>query len=266
MKLKNDLVVLDIESTGVWIEKDRIIEIALLKYKPDGSKEVLHTKVNPGMAIPAHITELTGISDRDVQDSPTFKSLSRQVANFLERSDFGGYNIERFDLPLLQRELSDAGIAFAWDDRKIYDAQKVYHLNEKRDLSAAYQFYCGKELVGAHGAMADISATVEVFESQLSYYNDLPQKIPELHLFCNQDNARFVDRGRKLVWMNGEVCINFGKHRNRSLKYLIQTNPDYLQWILGQDFDAEFKKIIKDAQTGKFPIAPATMLESQQGA
>jgi len=256
MKLKNDLVVLDIESTGVWIEKDRIIEIALLKYKPDGSKEVLHTKVNPGMAIPAHITELTGISDRDVQDSPTFKSLSRQVANFLERSDFGGYNIERFDLPLLQRELSDAGIAFAWDDRKIYDAQKVYHLNEKRDLSAAYQFYCGKELVGAHSALADSEAVYDILKQQLAKYGEGREDIAFLEKFEYISPMEFYDEDRKFCWWNGKLYPSFGKFRRKlSLDEIARKEPSYLNWLLKlDDMKEDARTLIENAMRGEFPV------------
>ncbi|MBP9865225.1 MAG: 3'-5' exonuclease [Candidatus Omnitrophica bacterium] len=256
MKLKNDLVVLDIESTGVWIEKDRIIEIALLKYKPDGSKEVLHTKVNPGMAIPAHITELTGISDRDVQDSPTFKSLSRQVANFLERSDFGGYNIERFDLPLLQRELSDAGIAFAWDDRKIYDAQKVYHLNEKRDLSAAYQFYCGKDLVGAHSALADSEAVYDILKQQLAKYGEGREDIAFLEKFEYVSPMEFYDEDRKFCWWNGKLYPSFGKFRRKlSLDEIARKEPSYLNWLLKlDDMKEDARTLIENAMRGDFPV------------
>ena len=256
MKLKNDLVVLDIESTGVWIEKDRIIEIALLKYKPDGSKEVLHTKVNPGMAIPPHITELTGISERDVRDAPTFKSLSRKVADFLEKADFGGYNIERFDLPLLQRELSDAGIAFAWDDRKIYDAQKVYHLNEKRDLSAAYQFYCGKELVGAHSALADSEAVYDILTQQVAKYGEGREDIAFLEKFEYISPMEFYDEDRKFCWWNGKLYPSFGKFRRKlSLDEIARREPSYLSWLLKlDDMKEDARTLIENAMRGEFPV------------
>jgi DNA polymerase-3 subunit epsilon len=256
MKLKNDLVVLDVESTGVWIEKDKIIEVALLKYKPDGSKEVLHTKVNPGMAIPAHITELTGISDRDVMDCPNFKSLSRQVANFLENSDFGGYNIERFDLPLLQRELSDAGIAFAWDDRKIYDAQKVYRLNEKRDLSAAYQFYCGKDLVGAHSALADSEAVYAILTQQVAKYGEGRDDIGFLEKFEYISPMEFYDADRKFCWWNGKLYPSFGKFRRKlSLDEIARREPSYLSWLLKlDDMKEDARTLIENAMRGEFPV------------
>ena len=256
MKLKNDLVVLDVESTGVWVEKDRIIEVALIKYKPDSSKEVLHTKVNPGMAIPAHITELTGISDRDVQDAPTFKSLSRKVADFLENTDFGGYNIERFDLPLLQRELSDAGIAFAWDDRKIYDAQKVYHLNEKRDLSAAYQFYCGKDLVGAHSALADSEAVYDILTQQVAKYGEGRDDIAFLEKFEYVSPMEFYDEDRKFCWWNGKLYPSFGKFRRKwSLDEIARKEPSYLSWLLKlDDLKEDARALIENAMRGDFPV------------
>jgi len=256
MKLKTPLVVLDIESTGVWIEKDRIIEIALLKYLPDGSKEVFHTKVNPGIGIPGLVTQLTGISDRDVQDSPTFQSISHQVYSFLEDADFGGYNIERFDLPLLQRELAEAGISFDWEDRKIYDAQKVYHLNEKRDLSAAFQFYCGKELVGAHSALADSEAVYDILAQQVIKYGEGSEDISVLEKFEYVSPTEFYDEDRKFCWWNGKLYPSFGKYRRKlSLNEIARREPGYLSWLLKTDgLKEDVRNLIQSAMRGEFPI------------
>nr|MBU9889956.1 3'-5' exonuclease [Candidatus Omnitrophota bacterium] len=161
MKISHVLVALDVETTGVWIEKDKIIEIALVKYFPDGKKETYERKINPGIPIPKNVTQLTGISDEDVKDAPSFEKAAPEILAFISDGDFAGFNIKRFDLPLLAREFADIGIKFDWESRRTYDAQMIFHLNEKRDLSAAYQFYCGKELVGAHSALADSEAIYE---------------------------------------------------------------------------------------------------------
>src|SRR5262249_10841628 len=146
MKLTRPLVVLDLEATGIWIEKDRIIEIGMVKATPDGQQEVYSTRVNPCIPIPPVVTELTGISDADVRSAPGFSTIAPKVLAFLEGADLGGFNAERFDLPLLAREFADAGIKFDYAGRTVYDAQKIYHLNERRDLFAAYSFYCRQEL------------------------------------------------------------------------------------------------------------------------
>ena len=158
MKLTKPLVVLDLETTGVWIEKDRIIEIGMVKVMPDGKQEIYGLKVNPCMPIPAVVTELTGISDADVKDAQPFSSIAGKVLAFLDGADIGGFNVERFDLPLLAREFADAGIKFDYANRTVYDAQKIYHLHERRDLFAAFAFYCHQELKDAHSASADAIA------------------------------------------------------------------------------------------------------------
>ena len=146
MKVARPLVVLDLETTGIWIEKDRIIEIALIKLLPDGSREQFASKVNPAMSIPPRVTEITGITQEDVKDAPAFGTIAGKVLQFIGDADIGGFNVGRFDLPLLAREFLDAGITFDYSQRAIYDAQKVYHLHNKRDLSAAFAFYCQQEL------------------------------------------------------------------------------------------------------------------------
>ena len=154
MKLTRPLIILDLETTGTWIEKDKIIEIAMVKCLPDGSKLTYEKFINPGIPIPPRATEVTGITDADVKDAPKFEQVAKEVADFIgPDSDLGGFNLERFDVPLLIREFSEAGMAFEWRSRTIYDAQKIYHIHEKRDLTAACKFYCDKELADAHSAL-----------------------------------------------------------------------------------------------------------------
>ena len=162
MKIARPLVILDLETTGTWREKDKIVEIGMIKLTPGGEKDVFIKRVNPGITIPPEVSELIGITDDDVKDEPPFRDIAREVLDFIGDSDMGGFNVERFDLPLLERELAEAGLKLDLRERRIYDAQKIYHLHEKRDLMAAYAFYCKKDLVNAHTAMGDVEATLEI--------------------------------------------------------------------------------------------------------
>ena len=254
MKLKKELVVLDIESTGVWIEKDRIIEIALLKYFPDGSKEKLHTKVKPGIPIPKVVSELTGITEDDVKDAPRFNEVSEKIFSFIGDADLGGFNLERFDLPLLKRELQDVGLRFDWEERKVYDAQKVYHLNEKRDLSTAFQFYCGQELKGAHSALADSEATYSILEKQVEKYGEGRDDIGALDQYEYESLFDYYDKERKFCWWGGKLYSMFGKYaRKIPLEDIVKSDPGYLKWILTKDFSDGVKLVVRDALNGHIP-------------
>lgn len=254
MKLSNDLTLLDLETTGVWVEKDRIIEIALIKLSPAGKREVYHKKINPGIAIPKIITELTGISNADVKDAPYFKSIAKEVIEFMGSSDLAGFNIERFDLPLLERECFDAGLKFEWKSKRIYDAQKVFHLNEKRDLSAAYKFYCEKDLVGAHTALADTEAVYEILVQQVKRYGEGNENLSALDKFEYTANSDFYDADRKFCWWNGKLYPTFGKYaRKQPLEDLVKNDANYLHWILKSDFSDGIKDLIRAALEGRLP-------------
>ncbi len=254
MKVTNALICLDIESTGVWVEKDKIIEIALVRFSPDGKKETFYSRVNPGISIPEVVTRLTGISDREVKDAPYFKQIAKTVFDFIGTADFGGYNLERFDLPLLERELMEAGIKFEWKNRKIYDAQKVFHLNEKRDLSAAYKFYCNKDLAGAHSALADSEAVLEILEKQVQQYGEGQTDLSALDKFEYTAHSDFYDSERKFCWWQGKLYLMFGKHaRKTPLEELVKSDPGYLKWVLNSDFSESVKKIIGEALQGLVP-------------
>ena len=254
MKLTKPLVVLDLETTGIWIEKDRIIEIGMVKVTPDGKQEVYSTKVNPCMPIPAVVTELTGISDADVKDAPAFSSIAGKVLAFLEESDLGGFNVERFDLPLLAREFADAGIKFDYANRTVYDAQKVYHLHERRDLSAAFAFYCHQELKDAHSATADAQATLAILQEQLKRYAVPREDIEGLKDFAYKQSSEFFDNERKFRWWNGDLYMTFGKYAKREpLKVIAKKDPQYLEWVLSKDFSDEVKNMIQDVLSGKYP-------------
>ncbi len=254
MKVTKDLVCLDIESTGVWVEKDKIIEIALVRFSPDGSKETFHTRINPGIPIPPAVVELTGISNEAVKDAPAFSEVAKTVIEFIGSADFGGFNLERFDLPLLAREFMDVGMVFDWKKRKIYDAQKVYHLNEKRDLSAAYKFYCDKDLVGAHSALADSEAVLEILAKQVERYGEGKSDLAVLDQFEYSSHSDAYDPERKFCWWNGKLYLMFGKYaRSIALEDLIKVDANYLRWILKADFSDSVKKIIGDALKGVIP-------------
>ena len=254
MKIQNTLVSLDIESTGVWVEKDKIIEIALVKFTPDGKKETCCKRINPGIAIPKIVTDLTGISDQDVKDAPAFGEVANEILSFIGSSDLAGFNVERFDLPLLEREFADAGIRFTWEERKVYDAQKIFHLNEKRDLSAAFQFYCGKELIGAHGALADSEAVYEILEKQVCKYGEGQEDISVLDKFEYSSHMEFYDADKKFGWWNGKLYPMFGKYRRQiSVDDLVKKDPGYLKWLLASDFKDDVKELVKAVLKGECP-------------
>ncbi len=256
MKLTKTLVVLDLETTGTWIEKDRIIEIAMVKLTPEGTREVYASKVNPCMPIPAVVTELTGIKNEDVQSAPTFASIGGKVLEFIGEADVGGFSLERFDLPLLSREMTDAGLKFDSSNRTIYDAQKVYHLHERRDLFAAYAFYCHQELKDAHSALADAEASLSILEEQIKRYGKGEEAIEALKEFNYKTTMEFYDSDRKFRWWNGELYMMFGKYaRKESLRVVAQKDPNYLQWILDKDFSDEVKLMIQEVMNGRHPKA-----------
>ena len=253
MKLSRPLVVLDLETTGTWVEKDRIIEIALIKLMPDGTQLKFHKKVNPGIPIPEKITELTGISNEEIKDAPGFSDIAEEVLAFLEGVDFGGFNMERFDLPILERQLFESGgHVLEWRNRRLYDAQKIFHINEKRDLSAAYRFYCGQTLDKAHTALADAAATVEILEQQVSQYGQGATEIDVLDQFDYQRTEQYYDSEGKLCWWNGALYPTFGKYgRKQSLQELVEKDANYLRWVLKADFSAEVKKAVKAVLDGQ---------------
>jgi len=257
MEIKKSLIVLDLETTGVWLEKDKIMEVALIRYNPDGSKVLYHQLVNPGMPIPGPVSELTGITEEKIRDKPRFSLISDDVMKFLGDSDLAGFNIERFDLPMLERELGECGFCFEWRERKIYDAQKIYHLNEKRDLTAALDFYCSKKLAGAHSAVADSEAVYDILEAQIKKYGGGSSSLSSLDHFEYKSAMAFLDKDKKFCWWNGKLYPMFGKYRRTlSLPEIAQKDRDYLEWVLRSDFGEEVKKVVENALAGVYPPPP----------
>ena len=266
MKLTKSVIVFDLETTGLWVEKDRIIEIGMIQCLPEGGRRIFTRRVNPGIPIPDPVVALTGISNEDVKDAPFFKDIVKEVLEFIGDSDFGGFNVERFDLPLLEREVFDVGLRLEWRHRTIYDAQKIYHIHEKRDLKAAYRFFCDKDLVNAHSAVDDAEAALEILESQIKKYGGGNEYLESLIDSDYEPMGSFFDDERKFRWWNGELYPVFGKYgRKHSLKEIVQKDAAYVRYLINSDFDEKVKNMLRASLEGRFP-APAPETAQLKGA
>ncbi len=257
MNLSRPIIFLDIEATGADALRDRIVEIALIKRHPDGTMAEYVQRINPGIRIPSEVTALHGISNEDVSSAPSFKEIAPIVLDFVAGCDYGGFGLVRFDIPIMVEEFKRAGFAFLVESCGLIDGLTIYHQRERRDLTAAYQFYCQKALVGAHGARADALASMEVVLAQLDRYSDLPRGVPELHVYCNRQDHRYVDNGRKFMWRDGEAAFNFGKYRGELLRTLVRKQRDYIEWIVSDGkFSQEVIDLCWKALRGEFPVSP----------
>lgn len=254
IKLDRPLVFFDLETTGVSVQNDRIVEISVVKVRPDGTQEVKTRKLNPEMPIPKEASDIHGITDEDVADAPTFNAISKNLYVYLEGCDLAGFNSNKFDVPLLINEFQRAGLQFSVEGRRLIDAYRIFCQKEPRSLTAAYQYYCGKELEGAHGAEADTLATLEVFAGQLNKYDDLPKDIEELHLLCNQTDPNWIDSTGKFKWSGDDAIVGFGKNAGSKLSVIAVENPGFLRWMIKVDFPEDAKKIANDALIGEYPV------------
>ncbi|HRR24030.1 MAG TPA: exonuclease domain-containing protein, partial [Bacteroidia bacterium] len=234
----------DLETTGVVIGMDRIVELGILKILPDGTKTNKTWRINPEMHIPEVVSKIHGIYDKDVADCPTFKEIANDVNHYLNNVDLAGYNSNRFDVPLLVDEFLRAGIEFDIRGRKLIDVQHIFHKMEQRTLSAAYKFYCNQELIDAHSAEADVRATYEVLEAQLERYSDqLQPDAAFLHSFCN--NSKNVDLAGRIVYDDKKrEVFNFGKYKGRLVTDVFKTDPSYYDWMLKGDFSRDTKQVV----------------------
>lgn len=254
LRLERPLSVFDLETTGTDPSTDRIVEISVLRVDPDGKREGRTRRVNPGRPIPKEATAIHGIRDEDVRDEPEFRRIARGLLDFLGDSDLAGFNIARFDVPLLDREFRDCGLDLGLARRRVIDAMTIFHRKEPRHLSAAVGFYLGREHEGAHGAEADVAAALEVLDAQLGRYGDLPRSVEELDAWCRPAlPPGAADPSGKFLWRDGEVVVAFGKHQGRSLRDVVREHRDYLEWILKQDFPADARRIVEGALKGEFP-------------
>ncbi len=244
LNLKNPLVFFDLETTGINIVKDRIVEIALLKVYPDGKEEVKSRRINPEMPIPAQATAIHGITDDDVRDCPTFKQIAKSLAEMMEGCDIAGFNSSRFDVPLLAEEFLRAGVDFDMSKRKFVDVQIIFHKKEQRTLEAAYKFYCDKTLDNAHSAEADTVATYEVLKSQLDRYPDLTNDIETLSKEYSSFNNNVDFGGRMVFDEKGVEVFNFGKHKGKAVTEVFRNEPSYYSWMMEGDFPLNTKQIL----------------------
>ena len=243
LNLSKPLCFFDLETTGINISKDRIVEIAILKVHPNGKEESKTWLVNPEMKIPQEVIEIHGITDEAVADKPTFKELAKEIYSMIKDSDLGGFNSNRFDIPLLAEEMLRADVDFDMKSMLAIDVQTIFHKMEQRTLSAAYKFYCNEELIGAHGAEADTNATFEVLKAQLEKYDELENDSKFLAEFSSRkkfaDFAGFIAYNKK-----GEECFSFGKHKNRTVVEVLTKEPGYFGWLLNADFPLYTKKVL----------------------
>jgi DNA polymerase-3 subunit epsilon len=253
LALKRPLAILDLETTGVWPDYDRIVEIAILKVNPDETRTKFHKRVNPGIPIPVEATDVHGISDKDVSKEPRFGIIAEKVVHFLRGCDLAGFNLIRFDIPMLKHEFARTSIDFSIEGRRVVDACRIFHSKERRDLTAACRFFCGTDHDEAHSALRDARATWDVLTAQLARYEDLPLDLQGLHELCNEADERFVDAGASFVWRHRKAVLAFGKHRGTSLEDLARTDPSYLSWMVSQDFHPDTLRIVRDVLKGKVP-------------
>jgi DNA polymerase-3 subunit epsilon len=243
LNLKNPLVFFDLETTGIDIVNDRIVEMSYLKVFPNGVEETKTIRINPEIHIPEGATAIHGISDEDVKDRPVFKEIAKTLAKDIEGCDLAGYNSNRFDIPLLAEEFLRAGTDIDLKKRKFIDVQTIFHKMEQRTLSAAYKFYCDKNLIGAHGAEADTKATYEVLKSQLDRYPDLKNDVNYLSDFSSfTKNADFA--GRIVYDDKGAEYINFGKYKGRKVADVLREDAGYYGWIMSGNFALDTKRVL----------------------
>ncbi|MBK9320829.1 MAG: 3'-5' exonuclease [Bacteroidetes bacterium] len=243
IKLNKPLAFFDLETTGITVGADRIVEISILKLMPDGSKPVLTKRVNPEIPIPAGASKVHGIYDQDVAHEPTFKQLAPEISAFIGNADLAGYNSNKFDIPMLVDEFLRVDIHFDMKGRRMVDVQNIFHKMEQRTLAAAYKFYCQKEIENAHSAEADIIATYEVFVAQLERYPDLAKDVEGLHQFTAM--TQNVDLAGRIVFNEKkEEVFKFGKHKGRTVADVFEKEPSYFDWMLKGDFPAETKQVL----------------------
>ncbi len=245
LNLKRPIIFFDLETTGVDTSRDRIVEISMVKVMPDGEKIIKTRRLNPEMPIPPESTAIHGITDEDVKDCPTFTQIAKSLEQFVHGCDFGGFNSNRFDLPVLVEEFLRAGVDVDFKRRNFIDVQNIFHKKEQRTLVAAYKFYCDKDLEDAHSAEADTLATYEVLEAQLDRYSDLENDIEALAAYSSRGEC--ADYAGRIVFNDkGEETFSFGKYKGRVVSEVFRADPSYYSWMMNGDFPRYTKKVITE--------------------
>lgn len=243
LKLSKPIVFFDIESTGVNVVSDRIVEISFLKVHPDGEEDVKTMRINPTIPIPPQTTEIHGIRDEDVANEPTFKDRASDIASFIKGCDLGGYNSNKFDIPMLAEEFARANVEIDLKKMKFVDVQVIFFKMEPRTLSAAYRFFCDKDIVNAHSAEADVRATWEVLQAQMDKYDILSDTIDGLSEFSS--NSRFADFAGRIIHGKDNIeLFNFGKHKGKKVADVFKREPSYYDWMMKGDFPEYTKRVI----------------------
>lgn len=251
LNLKKPIAFIDLETTGINVTNDRIVELSVLKISPNGKEEWLTSRVNPEIPIPPKTTAIHGISDADIANAPVFREIGKKLAAFLEGCDLAGYNAVKFDIPVLAEEFLRVNIDFNFKKRKYIDVQVIFHKKEQRTLSAAYLFYCAKELEGAHGSKADTAATYEILKSQLDRYSDLVNDVDKLADFSSfNSNADFA--GRIIFDENGVEVFNFGKYKGKQVETVLTDDPAYYSWMMNGEFPLYTKKVLTEIKLRSF--------------
>ncbi len=251
LKLKNSIAFLDLETTGLNIVTDRIVEISIIKINPNGQEEEYTKRINPTIPIPKQASDIHGIFDNDVKDMPTFKEIGKNIAKFIEGCDLAGYNSNKFDIPMLAEEFLRAEIDLDMRKRKFVDVQTIFYKMEQRTLIAAYKFFCDKDLTNAHSANADTKATYEVLKAQLDRYPDLENDIDFLSNFSS--HTKNVDFAGRIIYNEkGEEEINFGKHKGKTVEQVLKTDLGYYSWVMNNDFALDTKRVFTQIKLRDF--------------
>ncbi len=259
IKLQKPIAFIDLETTGVHPESDKIVEVSALRIQPDGTKEYKSHLINPEVPIPYEAISVHKITDEAVAKEPSFRQYAKGLCSFLDGCDIAGFNLITFDIPFLKVEFDRAGVEFSCESRQIVDIMIIYHQVEPaepgktRKLKDAYRKYLGTELENAHGAENDATATAEILNLMIMEHDILPQDVPGLCDFCNEIRKDYIDIEGKLIWTEREATFSFGKHSGQTLREVAIEYSDYLQWILSSDFRPDFCDILEKALRGEFP-------------
>ena len=257
LQLARPIISFDLETTGLDIANDRVVEICCVKIHTSGEREVRTTRLNPGRPIAPQATAVHGITDADVATAPRFEAASRELHAFFAGCDLTGFNIEHFDLPLLANEFGRCGLGFPAADARVIDSFRIFTMREPRDLSAALRFYCNRELTEAHHAEADALAAADVLLAQVDRYSDLPVDVPSLHAVCRP--PEWLDGTGKIQWGEDGAFINFGKHKGKTLAFLSDNDPGYLRWMCDGKFPPDTIEIVRRALNGILPEIPEAL-------